>query len=73
MSGLDLMMGKKVQQSMMGSNRFVADIPRLVDHYLAGRLDLDHMVGATATLEDLPRVLDDLEAGRVLGRTVITY
>lgn len=72
-SGLDLMMGKKVQQSMMGSNRFVADIPRLVHHYLAGRLDLDHMVGATATLDELPRVLDDLEAGRVLGRTVITY
>jgi S-(hydroxymethyl)glutathione dehydrogenase/alcohol dehydrogenase len=72
-SGLDLMMGKKVQQSMMGSNRFVADIPRLVEHYLAGRLDLDRMVGATVGLDELPRVLDDLEAGRVLGRTVITY
>ena len=72
-TGVDLIMGKKIQQSMMGSNRFVADIPRLVEHYLAGRLDLDHMIGATTTLDDLPRVLDDLEAGRVLGRTVITY
>ena len=72
-TGVDLIMGKKIQQSMMGSNRFVADIPRLVDHYLAGRLDLDHLVGATTTLEHLPQVLHDLEAGKVLGRTVITF
>ena len=71
--GLDLMMGKKVQQSMMGSNRFVADIPRLVDHYLAGRLDLDGIVSAHKPLDALPEVLRDLDAGKVLGRTVITY
>jgi S-(hydroxymethyl)glutathione dehydrogenase/alcohol dehydrogenase len=72
-SGLDLMMGKKLQQSMMGSNRFVADIPLLVDHYLAGRLDLDHMVNERVSLDELPRVLADLDAGRVLGRTVVTF
>jgi S-(hydroxymethyl)glutathione dehydrogenase / alcohol dehydrogenase len=71
--GVDLVMGKKVQQSMMGSNRFVADIPVLVEHYLAGRLDLDHLVGATTSLDALPGVLHDLEAGRVLGRTVIAF
>jgi Zn-dependent alcohol dehydrogenase len=57
----------------MGSNRFVADIPVLVEHYLAGRLDLDHLVGATAPLDALPGVLDALEAGQVLGRTVIAF
>jgi S-(hydroxymethyl)glutathione dehydrogenase/alcohol dehydrogenase len=72
-SGLDLMMGKKLQQSMMGSNRFVADIPVLVDHYLAGRLDLDHMVNERVGLDELPRVLADLDAGRVLGRTVVAF
>jgi S-(hydroxymethyl)glutathione dehydrogenase/alcohol dehydrogenase len=72
-SGADLMMSKRIQQSMMGSNRFVADIPILVDHYMAGRLDLDHMVGATKTLDDVPQALADLEAGTVLGRTVITF
>ena len=73
MSGIDLLMGKRVQQSMMGSNRFVSDIPRLVEHYLEGRLDLDHLVGATAPLDEVPGVLQELEAGRVLGRTVITF
>ena len=72
-SGVDLVMNKRIQQSMMGSNRFVADVPRLVDHYLAGRLDLDRMVGETVGLDDVPRVLDDLEAGRVLGRTVVRF
>jgi S-(hydroxymethyl)glutathione dehydrogenase/alcohol dehydrogenase len=72
-SGADLIMGKKIQQSMMGSNRFVADIPLLVDHYLAGRLDLDGMVGATKALDDVPGVLRDLEAGAVDGRTVIAF
>jgi len=72
-SGVDMVMGKRVQQSMMGSNRFVADIPGLVDHYLAGRLDLDGLVSATASLDEVPTVLRDLEAGRVLGRTVITF
>lgn len=72
-TGIDLVMGKKIQQSMMGSNRFVADIPVLVEHYLAGRLDLDHLVGATAPLDALPGVLDALEAGQVLGRTVIAF
>ena len=37
-TGADLLMGKRIQQSLMGSNRFAADIPMLVDHVLAGRL-----------------------------------
>jgi S-(hydroxymethyl)glutathione dehydrogenase / alcohol dehydrogenase len=36
--GFDFLRGeKKVQGSLMGSNRFRIDIPRLVEHYLKGR------------------------------------
>ena len=35
---------KKLQGSMMGSNHFPVDMPRLVDMYLAGKLKLDEMV-----------------------------
>jgi S-(hydroxymethyl)glutathione dehydrogenase/alcohol dehydrogenase len=66
-------MGKTIKQSLMGSNRFAADIPALVEHALAGRLDLDVMVSAEQSLDDLPAVLDQLEAGQVLGRAVITF
>jgi S-(hydroxymethyl)glutathione dehydrogenase/alcohol dehydrogenase len=70
-SGLDLLSGKRIQQSLMGSNRFAADIPALVKHVLAGRLDLEVMVSAERPLDDLPATLQDLEAGKVLGRSVI--
>lgn len=73
LSGLDLMMGKRVQQSLMGSNRFVADIPLLVDHYLSGRLELDHLISSRTSLDGLPTALEDLQAGRVLGRTVVEF
>jgi S-(hydroxymethyl)glutathione dehydrogenase/alcohol dehydrogenase len=72
-SGMDLMMGKTVQQSLMGSGRLVADIPLLVEHALAGRLDLDAMVSRERGLDELSAALDELDAGRVLGRTVITF
>jgi S-(hydroxymethyl)glutathione dehydrogenase/alcohol dehydrogenase len=72
-TGIDLLMGRRIQQSLMGSNRFVADIPMLVDHVLAGRLDLDVMVSTERPLEELPATLDQLDAGQVLGRAVITF
>ena len=36
--GAELLQEKKLQGSMMGSNRFRVDMPRLVDFYLAGKL-----------------------------------
>lgn len=72
-TGIDLLMSKTIKQSLMGSNRFAADIPALVQHALAGRIDLDVMVSAERSLDDVPAVLDRLEAGKVLGREVITF
>jgi S-(hydroxymethyl)glutathione dehydrogenase/alcohol dehydrogenase len=72
-TGIDLLMGKVLRQSLMGSNRFAADIPLLVQHARAGRLDLDVMVSAERPLDEVPDVLDDLEAGRTLGRAVIVF
>ena len=65
--------GKTMQQSLMGSNRFAADIPLLVEHALAGRIDLDAMVSEDHSIEELPEVLDRLESGQVLGRAVINF
>ena len=72
-TGLDLMMGKTIQQSLMGSNRFAADIPALVAHALVGRLDLDAMVSVERPLDELPATLEELDAGQILGRAVITF
>jgi S-(hydroxymethyl)glutathione dehydrogenase/alcohol dehydrogenase len=42
--GPDFLREKRIQGSMMGSNHFRVDIPRLVDFYLQGRLMLDEMI-----------------------------
>src|SRR5262249_21160376 len=50
---MDLLSEKRLQGSMMGSNQFRVDIPRLLAMYLEGRLDLDTMVSKTLTLEEV--------------------
>jgi S-(hydroxymethyl)glutathione dehydrogenase/alcohol dehydrogenase len=69
---IDLLMGRSIRQSLMGSARTAADIPMMVEHALAGRLDLGAMISAVRSLDDLPAVLDDLAHGRVVGRAVVT-
>jgi S-(hydroxymethyl)glutathione dehydrogenase/alcohol dehydrogenase len=41
LSAMDLLSGKKLQGAIMGMNRFPVDMPRLVDFYMRGLLDLD--------------------------------
>ncbi len=35
---------KRIQGSLMGSNRFPVDMPRFVDFYMSGKLKLDEMI-----------------------------
>ena len=44
LSAMDLLSGKKLQGAIMGNNRFPVDLPRLVDFYLRGLLDLDTII-----------------------------
>src|SRR5665213_729235 len=43
---------KKLQGSLMGSNHFPVDMPRLVDMYLAGKLKRDEMISRRIKLEE---------------------
>ena len=61
---MDLLGERKLQGSMMGSNQFRTDIPRLVAMYLDGRLDLDAMVSRTLHPRRGQRGLRPDEAGR---------
>ena len=70
--GIDLLSEKGIQGSMMGSNQFRTDIPRLVQMYLDGRLLLDEMVSATIRLDDINKGYDMMKKGEV-ARTVITF
>jgi S-(hydroxymethyl)glutathione dehydrogenase/alcohol dehydrogenase len=72
MRALDLLAEKKLQGCLMGSNRFPVDIPRLVDFYLAGRLDLDSLIAERIPLDGINGALDKLRTGEAV-RSVVTF
>lgn len=63
---------KKIQGSMMGSNRFRVDMPRFIDFYLAGKLHLDEMVSKRIGLGDINEAFVDMKSGTV-ARSVIMF
>ena len=72
LSAMDLLSGKKLQGAIMGGNRFPVDIPRLVDFYLRGLLDLDSIVAETIPLERINEGFDKMKKGDA-ARSVIVF
>ena len=70
--GHTFLTGKKLQGSLLGSTQFPIDMPRLVDMYLDGRLDLDTMVAERIALEDINDALEKLRKGDTV-RSVIEF
>jgi S-(hydroxymethyl)glutathione dehydrogenase/alcohol dehydrogenase len=63
---------KKLQGSMMGSNRFPVDMPRLVDMYMNGKLKLDEMISQRIKLSEVNEGFADMKKGG-LARSVIMF
>ena len=72
LSGVDFLSEKKIQGSMMGSNRFPVDMPRYVDFYMQGRLKLDEMISARLPLERVNDAFDEMKRGEV-ARSVVVF
>ncbi|HEX8578788.1 MAG TPA: Zn-dependent alcohol dehydrogenase [Allosphingosinicella sp.] len=72
MGAMDLLAEKKLQGSLMGSNRFPIDIPRLAGFYLAGRLDLDALVAERIPLSGINAALHTLRGGEA-ARSIIVF
>ncbi len=72
MRALDLLAEKKLQGCLMGSNRFPVDIPRLVDFYLAGRLDLDSLIAEHIPLGEVNQAVKRLRTGEA-ARSIILF
>ncbi|HRD45982.1 MAG TPA: Zn-dependent alcohol dehydrogenase [Caulobacter sp.] len=70
--GADFLGEKRIQGSLMGSNRFPVDMPRLVDFYMSGKLHLDQMISQRLKLEQVNDALEELKRGE-LARSVITF
>ncbi|WP_373489652.1 Zn-dependent alcohol dehydrogenase [Parasphingorhabdus sp.] len=72
LSAMDLLSGKKLQGVLMGANRFPVDIPRLVDFYMRGLLDLDSIVAETIPLEQINDGFEKMKKGDA-ARSVIVF
>ena len=72
LTGAAFLQEKKIQGSMMGSNRFRVDMPRFIDFYLAGKLHLDEMVSKRIQLSQVNEAFADMKSGSV-ARSVIIF
>lgn len=70
--GIELLGEKRLIGSQMGSNRFRVDMPRIIDLYLQGRINLDDLVSQHIDLEDVNEGFDAMKTGEV-ARSVIRF
>jgi S-(hydroxymethyl)glutathione dehydrogenase/alcohol dehydrogenase len=72
LSAMDLLSGKKLQGAIMGGNRFPVDLPRLVDFYMRGLLDLDSIIAERIPLSAVNEGFEKMKAGHS-ARSVIVF
>jgi len=72
LGAMDLLGGKKLMGAIMGMNHFPVDLPRLVDFYLRGLLDLDTIIAERIPLEDVNAGFDKMRAGHS-ARSVVVF
>lgn len=72
LSAMDLLSGKKLQGALMGENQFPIDLPRLVDFYLRGLLDLDTIIAERIPLEAINSGFDRMREGHS-ARSVVVF
>jgi S-(hydroxymethyl)glutathione dehydrogenase / alcohol dehydrogenase len=70
--GVDFLIEKKIQGCNMGSNRFRTDMPKYVDFYLSGKLNLDDLLSRRLSLAEVNEGFAALERGEV-ARSVIVF
>ena len=63
---------KVLKGTYYGSARCHVDMPKMVDMYLSGSLNLDELITRRYSLDQINEAYDDLEAGGI-GRGVIVF
>ena len=72
LGAMDLLASKKLQGAIMGGNRFPVDIPRLVDFYLRGLLDLDTIIAERIPLDRINDGFEKMKSGSS-ARSVVVF
>ncbi len=64
---------KRLLGSLAGSINPRIDLPKLVDLYRAGRLQLDKLITNRYTLDELPTAFEAMENGKIAARGIIMF
>jgi len=72
LGAMDLLSGKKLMGAIMGMNHFPVDLPRLVDFYMRGLLDLDTIIAERISLDDVNKGFDRMREGSH-ARSVVVF
>lgn len=72
LGAMDLLGGKKLMGALMGMNHFPVDLPRLVDFYMRGLLDLDTIIAERIPLDQINEGFDKMRSGHS-ARTVVVF
>ena len=64
-------LNQRVLGSKMGSCRPARDIPRLVDHYRKGRLELEGLISGRYPFTEINRALDSARRGDAVRNLVV--
>jgi S-(hydroxymethyl)glutathione dehydrogenase/alcohol dehydrogenase len=67
-----LYLAKTVKGCWYGSSNVNEDVPKLLDLYRSGRLDLEDLISREIAVEDVNDAFDAMQSGEV-ARSVITY
>lgn len=70
--GFDFLRERRIQGSLMGSNHFRVDIPRLIEFHMQGRMNLEKLVSHKFKLEQINEGFHSLVRGGV-ARNMINF
>jgi S-(hydroxymethyl)mycothiol dehydrogenase len=63
--------GIRLLGSFMGATRLQIDVPRLIDHYLRGKLLLDELITARYPLDQINEAIGSMERGEALRNVIV--
>ena len=67
-----LVTGRVWRGSAFGGARGRTDVPKIVDHYMEGKVSIDPLITHTMPLEDINKAFDLMHAGESI-RSVVVY
>ena len=68
--GSNFIKDRRIQGSSMGSNQFRVDIPNLLEYYMQGRLQLDHLISGIIPLSSINQAFDHLRTGEPVRQII---